>query len=314
MSREAPAPTDRGMWLVVARRDFLVRLRDRGFVVSTAITLAVLSIFILLRAYGGGGMPSYDLGVVGSSVTANATVAIGHQQGVDVRLHVYPDMAGAQAALEAGQVDAVLKSTLAIGLTGNPESSELIGSHAVPPQLATRAQAAALSENIKHALQFSKIPDAQLAQVLDPRSVHIETLQPPDPNREANAAVAFIAVLLAYGQLFGYGVWVATGVIEEKASRVVEILLSAIRPRQLLGASRRHRAVRHRTARVHRDVRDRPLGSPVPSTCRGRRSGSPSSSWAGSCGLRVLRGAVRGRGSLVSRMEELQNAMVPINL
>ena len=46
--------------------------------------------------------------------------------------------------------------------------------------------------------------------------------------------MAFIAVVILYGQLFGYGVWVATGVIEEKASRVVEILLATIRARQLL--------------------------------------------------------------------------------
>ena len=56
----------------------------------------------------------------------------------------------------------------------------------------------------------------------------------PDPDRDAKAAVAFVAVLLLYGQLFGYGVWVATGVIEEKSSRVVEVLLSAIRARQLM--------------------------------------------------------------------------------
>jgi len=40
--------------------------------------------------------------------------------------------------------------------------------------------------------------------------------------------------LLLYGQLLTYGFWVAIGVVEEKSSRVVEILLSAIRPRQLL--------------------------------------------------------------------------------
>ena len=59
-------------------------------------------------------------------------------------------------------------------------------------------------------------------------------LQPPPPIGRSNAGIAFIGVLLLYGQLFGYGLWVATGVIEEKASRVVEMLLSAIRPRQLL--------------------------------------------------------------------------------
>ena len=51
---DEPAATDRGMWRVVASRDFWVRLHDKGFVISTSITLAVLTIFILIRAYGGG--------------------------------------------------------------------------------------------------------------------------------------------------------------------------------------------------------------------------------------------------------------------
>jgi ABC-2 type transport system permease protein len=46
--------------------------------------------------------------------------------------------------------------------------------------------------------------------------------------------IAFVAGVILYGQLLGYGFWVATGVVEEKSTRVVELLLSAIRPRQLL--------------------------------------------------------------------------------
>jgi len=41
-------------------------------------------------------------------------------------------------------------------------------------------------------------------------------------------------VLLLYGQLLTFGFWVASGVVEEKASRVVEVLLAAIRPSHLL--------------------------------------------------------------------------------
>ncbi len=41
-------------------------------------------------------------------------------------------------------------------------------------------------------------------------------------------------MLLLYFQLIGYGVWVALGVVEEKSSRVVELLLATLRPWQLL--------------------------------------------------------------------------------
>ena len=41
-------------------------------------------------------------------------------------------------------------------------------------------------------------------------------------------------MLLLYGQLIGMGYFVAMGVVEEKSSRVVELLLSTLRPRHLL--------------------------------------------------------------------------------
>ena len=34
--------------------------------------------------------------------------------------------------------------------------------------------------------------------------------------------------------IFTYGTWVLTGVVEEKQSRVVEVVLSTVRPRDLL--------------------------------------------------------------------------------
>ena len=42
------------------------------------------------------------------------------------------------------------------------------------------------------------------------------------------------ASFLLYGQLLVYGFWVAMGVVEEKSSRVVEVLLAAIPPRALI--------------------------------------------------------------------------------
>ena len=46
--------------------------------------------------------------------------------------------------------------------------------------------------------------------------------------------MAFAASLLLYLQLIVYGLAVASGVVEEKSSRVVEVLLASIPPRSLL--------------------------------------------------------------------------------
>lgn len=304
MSVPSPAPTDRGAWLLVARRDFRVRLRDKGFAISTAITLTVLSAFILIRAYGGGGTPSYDLGVVGAASAGAPVVAVADQQGVDVTVRVFPDEASGRQALSDGEIDALLNG------------ERLLGQRDVPKQLSDIVQASAVAERIRAALAEAGLSPEELARVLDPRPVRIEAVEPVDTNRESNAAVAFIGVILLYGQLFGYGVWVATGVIEEKASRVVEILLSAISPRQLLAG----KVVGIGTLGIAQLAFIAAFAI-VLAMVTGALSIPASAIGAAVLvlawfvlGFAFYAGLFAVSGALVSRMEELQNAMVPINI
>jgi hypothetical protein len=75
------APTDRGTWRLVARRDFWVRLRERSFLVSTLINIAVISILVLARASNvATAGPSYDLGYVGSSAIAEGAARSGRMR------------------------------------------------------------------------------------------------------------------------------------------------------------------------------------------------------------------------------------------
>ena len=239
-----PKPTDRGAWRLVAVRDFRVRLRDKGFFISTGITLTVLTVFILLRAFGDEVTPSFDLGIIGRDPAAiDRTVAelddVAEREGVELRVGHWDDVTDAEAAVRSGRLDAVL------------DGDELVGDDAVPATLTRLVQNALIRVRITAALEGGGASAAQIEAVLHQPSVDVRTLEPQDPEREENDGIAFIAVLLAYGQLFGYGVWVATGVIEEKASRVVEILLSAIRARQLLaGKIAGIGLLGHRAARV----------------------------------------------------------------
>jgi ABC-2 type transport system permease protein len=296
--------TDRGMWRIVARRDLWVRLRDRGFFISTAITLAVLTILILIRSFSGSGTPSYTLGTVGDPTVARQASALGDQIGVHVAVRTYADAATAEQALRAGEVSAVL------------EGDRLVGLHGVADQLVQVAQGAAITRRIQDALdRFGVPPDVQ-ASLNDQSPLAVAALEPANPNRDRNGAIALIGVILLYGQLFGYGVWVATGVIEEKSSRVVEILLSAIRPRQLMAgkifgigllglAQLTVIAIYAITLASVTGAIDIP-GSAV-------QAALLDIGWF-VLGFSFYATLFAVAGSLVSRMEELQNAMTPINL
>ena len=77
--------------------------------------------------------------------------------------------------------------------------------------------------------------DAQQAQsALRPPPLRVVTVEPVDDDADERGGFAFFAVLLLYGQLIGIGYFVAMGVVEEKSSRVVELLLSTLKPKHLL--------------------------------------------------------------------------------
>jgi ABC-2 type transport system permease protein len=296
----------------VASRELFGRLRDKGFLISTAITVTVLSVFILLRAYGGG-IASFDLGWVGEGALADRAAAIGQRSGIDVSVRPFPDEDAADAALRDGTVDAVVIGT---GRDVRDGTAMLRVLNGVPPQLDQLVQAAAIGLRIDGALGDAHVPAETVQQLENQHPVAMSPIEVPDPDRSAKASVAFVSVLLLYGQLFGYGLWVATGVIEEKSSRVVEVLLSAIRPRQLLagkiagiGVLGLLQLIVIAAFAITLATVTGAIEIPI----------ATLSAAALTVGWFVLAFAFyaslfAAAGALVSRMEELQNVIVPINL
>ena len=311
MSEEGAA-TDRGMWRVVAARDFSVRLRDKGFVISTTITLTVLSIFILIRAYTGGP-DSFELGYVGDPSVADRVAALADRSGIDVSLVGFDDPRRADDALRDGRIDAVVKGGLDEVRGGTATLRVLRG----PPELLDQlVQGAAIGLRIDAALSEAGVSDATVQQLKDQHPIDSSPLLAPDPDRDSKAAVAFVAVLLLYGQLFGYGIWVASGVIEEKSSRVVEVLLSAIRARQLMAGKIAGIGVLGLLQLIFIATFAIALASVTGAIDLPARSFSAAALTIGwfVLGFAFYAAMFAVAGALVSRMEELQNAIVPINL
>lgn len=296
--------TDRGAWRLIARRDFWVRLRERSFLISTLLNIAVISILVLVRAYGGGGAgPSFDLGYVGAPAVARGAAELGEKAGVTVRVHQLADEQAADAALRDGSMDAVVVGDL------------LVAKSSIDDTLGGLVQASERNARLAALLDQHGVTTEERAAANAPLGV--QTLEPPPPpHRPENAQVAFVAVILLYGQLFGYGIWVASGVIEEKASRVVELLLSAIRPKQLLagkivgiGILGLGQLIVVATFAIVLALVTGAIKVPL--------------SAIGAAGLVVAwfilgfafyASLFAAAGALASRMEELQNVIVPINL
>ena len=101
-------------------------------------------------------------------------------------------------------------------------------------ELVSVLQAANRQVSAAEALEQAGVAEGRAERILDPQPLKLATLEPIDPDEDAKAGLTFFIVLILYGQLLTYGYWVAAGVVEEKASRVVEVVLSTIRPSHLL--------------------------------------------------------------------------------
>ncbi|MCO7196397.1 ABC transporter permease, partial [Pseudonocardia sp. McavD-2-B] len=92
--------------------------------------------------------------------------------------------------------------------------------------LADRATAAALGT--------VGLTPAELAAATPPAGLTVDALDPADPEAGQRTALSFAVLIVMFMQIVGFGLTVAMGVVEEKSSRVVELLLSTIRPLHLL--------------------------------------------------------------------------------
>jgi ABC-2 type transport system permease protein len=211
-------------WFIVARREFVERARDKGFAVSTAITLLILVGFVVI---GGllGGETRFDLGVVGagSETIADRTVAAAAALDIEVTLRTFDDREAAERAVEEGGVDAVLIDGERILVQSDPDD-RLVG----------LVQAASTLTRTERGLQDAGLTEEQIRSIVAQAPLPVDALEPVDARQRENSTIAYVGVLALYGQLFAYGYWVAAGVIEEKASRIVEVLLATVRPSELL--------------------------------------------------------------------------------
>ena len=209
---------------IVARREFVERIRDKGFVISTGITLFILVVFVGAGALLASGT-SFDLGLAGqgSAAVGERVVDAAGVLDIEVTLRTYGSNADAERAVRDGDVDASLLDAERIVVLSEP-----------PLELIGVLQAVSARERSEGALGDAGLSPEEIATALEQPALTVRALEPLDERQREYAAVGFVGVLALYGQLFAYGYWVAAGVVEEKSSRVVEVLLATVRPSQLL--------------------------------------------------------------------------------
>ena len=215
--------TDRRAALAVARREFTERIRQRAFQISTAVSLVVIAaVAVLAGVLGDDGPTSYDVGVQG----AEAAAIVGTAQAVEAGSTCASRSADSRMLLQARA--AVRDEDVEVAVVGGA----VVAREEPPEELEQALQAGARQVRAAELLREQGVSAAEVRRALDPPALAVRTLE--DDDDEGRPGIAFTASIILYGQLIVFGLAVATGVVEEKASRVVEVLLATISPRALL--------------------------------------------------------------------------------
>ena len=210
--------------LKVARRDFVERGRSKTFLISTLLIVALILGVGPLLANGFSQAPPIAIGVVGAAPEALTSALDGSAAALDVEYELtrYDDRSTAESGLRSGDVAVVIDDD---GLLWEQEVAPFTNA-----LVSTALQAMVRQETIT---ELGLTPD-QVAALLAPRSPRAATLDPPDPERGIRQGAAYAGALLLFMSIVLFGQFVLLGVLEEKSNRVAEVVLSRVRPVELL--------------------------------------------------------------------------------
>lgn len=220
--------------VLVARREILDRLRQRAFIISFLLMLGVVLAVIVIPAVVGRdtGPDRYEIGVVDDDPSAVSDTMSGSADLLDVQIStpVFPDRDAAISAVEADEIDVVLVDRRELISDGTPPDVVLSAVDASLSRLvvATRLEEAGLSP----AIAAGALAPVDPVEVLD-----VNEGDGGGDDEDGSNVDAFVG--LGAGFLLFFAVTttsnvILTGTMEEKASRVVEVLLGTLRPRHLL--------------------------------------------------------------------------------
>lgn len=210
---------------LVFRRELSAQTRTKGFAIGlVALVVIVVAAVVAPKLLGDSGS-RHRLGLVGSASQALAPAISGQADaaGVGIELTGVPDEQTAEAKLAAGDLDAVLL-----------DGSVVLASGVADQGLRSVIDGARQLEVLRGNLSSLGLSPGEIEGAVSIPGVEVRSVGGADGYEGARSAIAILVMLSLLYLFMTAPVGLAAGLVEEKSSRIVEILLVAVRPWQLL--------------------------------------------------------------------------------
>lgn len=225
-ARDRDFRPSRAVWLV-ARREFVQRVRTRAFIIGTVLVLVAIAGYVFFIRFIADSSSTTTVALTPEVAAVGSTlVSSADSIGRTIELRPVDDAAAGEQLVRDDDADALLTSDgTRVRLVGKDDMSDTLQSLV---DTVLRAQA------LDQQLRLAGADPADVEAAVTAAQADVVTLEPRDPQRGQRLALGVAIAVLLYGSLVFVGQAVAQGVVEEKSSRVVELLLSTVRPWQLL--------------------------------------------------------------------------------
>jgi len=206
---------------LVARREVRMRLRSRVFVGGTIVMAALVVVGIVAASLLAGKTTPVRVGFSGGSQALERSfTASAAALGANVTVSDIADVTAGRAQVTAGTLDVLV--------TGSSTAPTAVVKVAIPSNVDSALYLASEAARLSDA----GLPPAAVTSAM--ALVPVQILQPSKPKENQNLFAGLAVGILLWIALGIYGSQVAQGVVEEKATRIMEILLATIQPSRLL--------------------------------------------------------------------------------
>lgn len=214
---------------LVMMREIRQRIRSKSFLITTVLLcVGVIGVGVLARVLRDDGSPTrYDVAVIGQLPRGFGDTAKELATAVDIEIDLHAPVVRSEAEQQArdGDVDVAIDAT----------SGELVSDREPADELGAVVNTAWQASQARAAAADAGLADDQIDRILSPPALHPVLLDTEGDRDNSTAELIGTAAAAAlFVSINAFGGMVLTGVVEEKSTGVVEVLLGHVRAHELL--------------------------------------------------------------------------------
>lgn len=225
--------------LLVARREFLTRVQKKTFLLTTiGVPILIFAFYALIIFFSVKSTDNFKIAVSDKANVFNGD--INSKKSSDLIFEfVKDDTAVLKTKLEQKEYDAYLYVPSTYSITGNTTDSLQFRSAKTVGIMTREKIESRISKTLEEKrLMAMNISKSQLDSIQNQKeSITFSSSSGKTENQTKvglSYGVGFVSGFMIYIILFIYGTMVMRGVVEEKVSRIAEVIISSVKPFQLM--------------------------------------------------------------------------------